>query len=238
MVLNSKVYITRPSGGVSSDPFISVYQYIRDMWDKVVIQTSSCYALTTYNGQLVMVGGDDPSIDAPTDKLWVMQEEEGQMRMRTQPLPLMHTKRSWASAVSTGDHLIVAGGWGESGYLSTVEVYDGHQWIEVESLPMACCNMKSVVHEGNWYLMGEFGQGKEVFCASLDSLIASTHSGRTGTSLWKRLPEAHFILSSAAVFGNCLISYNHWRIPSNFRHSCLHTLCTVMGACKRRAHCL
>ena len=193
VILNNKVYSTAQT--VTSDQFISVYWYIRGLWDRFTGPPTSRYALTTYKGQLVLVGGFDASNNAPTNWTW------------TQPFLPMPTKRWGASAVSIGDHLIVAGGVGNDfSRLNTVEVYNGHQWAAAESLPMVCCDMKSVVHEGNWYLIGGSGQDKEVFCASLDSLIASTRSERTATSVWKRLPEVPLALSSAAAFENCLLA--------------------------------
>ena len=113
---------------------------------------------------------------------------------------------------------------GDSGELSTVEVYDSrlHQWAEAENLPMACTFMKSTVHEGNWYLMGGIGQGQEVFCASLDSLIASTRSERTGTSVWRRLPEVPHEWSSTATLGNCLISIGGESSDNSTLSSAIH----------------
>ena len=67
----------------------------------------------------------------------------------------MSTSRYRASAVSTQDHLIVAGGKGRN----TVEVFDGQQWVTADPLPMSCCNMKSTSHDEHYYLMGGWGTG-------------------------------------------------------------------------------
>ena len=125
----------------------------------------------------------------------------------SQPFPSMTTKRYIASAVSEGDHLIVAGGKGGSHVcpLDEVEVYDGHQWRKVQSLPRACTWMKPTLHEGNWYLAGGMGQGTEVYQTSLKSLIA-TSEGAGQTSVWRKLPNAPLERSATAILGDQLIT--------------------------------
>ena len=56
--------------------------------------------------------------------------------------------------------------------------------------------------------MGGMGQGKEVYYASLDSLVASCQpSEKPLPSVWKRLPDVpHDYSSRTVVFGNRLIA--------------------------------
>lgn len=142
--------------------------------------------------------------DRATNQLWVLDEQHHW----TQPLPPMAIKRLQASAVSVGDHLIVAGGQGV-GPLDAVEVYDGHQWREAQSLPIAQSWMKSVLHEGKWYLDGgaQAEEDCKIYYTSLESLIATTHSeGDKQSSVWKELPGSPLLWSTPAVFKNQLIS--------------------------------
>ena len=121
----------------------------------------------------------------------------------------MITKRYHASTVSVEDHLIVAGGCGGGyvGALKLVEVYDGHQWRQVQPLPSACSWMKSAVLEGNWYLAGGMGQDSKVYHTCLESLIASSYTEEAGqTSVWKMLPDAPLQWSTLAVLRNYLIT--------------------------------
>ena len=200
VVLGNKVYI---GGGImhsGSSSRLLVYDYTKDSWDILNTHTQ-WYALTIYHSQLVMVGGADPDTLEATNQLWVLDE---QCRW-TQPLPPMTIERYQASAVSANDYLIVAGGCDGSndGHLDTVEVYNGHQWMMAQSLPRACSWMKTTLHEGNWYLAGGMGQGSEVYCTSLDSLIATTYSRQTS---WKQLPDAPLIWSTPAVLRKQLIT--------------------------------
>ena len=142
--------------------------------------------------------------DRATNQLWVLDEAHHW----TQPLPPMTIKRFQASAVSVGDHLIVAGGQGV-GPLDAVEVYDGHQWRKAQSLPRAGSSMKSALHEGKWYLDGgaQAEEDCKIYYTSLESLIATTHSeGDKQSSVWKALPGSPLLWSTPAVFKNQLIS--------------------------------
>ena len=139
-----------------------------------------------------------------TNKLWTLTEHD-QWR---ETLPPMATKRCVASAVEFADNILVAGGEDDNGRnVNIVEVYDGHHWAEAQCLPRPSYrNMKSAVLNGHWYLMEGDGLGKEVYYASLDSLVASCQpSEKPLPSVWKRLPDVPHDRSSTAVFGNRLI---------------------------------
>ncbi len=127
----------------------------------------------------------------------------------------MPTERYAASAVSSGDHLVVAGGvtGGFFTHTDSVEVYDGVQWVRADPLPVACCNIKSTYHSGMWYLMGGYGQSKSVFYTSLQSLIEKAtqqppHSPDSGEqqSVWKTLPDVPYMFSSTTTLGGALLT--------------------------------
>ena len=205
-VLENKVYIGGRilNIGSTSSSKLLIYDFTEDLWD-ILDTPTQWYALTTYHSQLVLVGGVDPYTyaESVTNKLWVLEEQDNW----NQSLPPMITKRYQASAVGAGDHLIVAGGCASSvvGALDVVEVYDGHQWMQVQSLPKACSSMKSALLEGNWYLAGGMGQGRKVYYTSLKLLI--TNSGVTEqSSVWEEVSDAPLEWSTLAVFRNQLIA--------------------------------
>ena len=128
VLLGNKVYVG--GGACDSDLFpespasLLIYDFTDDSWDLLETPTEG-YGLTTYNSQLILVGGRDPTTGKISNQLWVMDEQQ----YWTQPLPPMTTKCSRASAVSVDHHLIVAGGLDdELDQLDVVQVYDGHQW--------------------------------------------------------------------------------------------------------------
>ena len=153
-------------------------------------------ALTTYDSHLLLVGGKEYTSEQITNKIYTMIDGEFK-----ELLPPMRLKRRSSSAVSSGSVLAVAGGFGGSGILSSVEVYNNGQWTSGQSLPDACYDMKSVFHGDKWILIGSDGQRTKVYCVSLQSLVSGTEQ-----SPWETLPDVPFPHSAAAVFGGRILS--------------------------------
>ena len=220
--LGDKLYV---GGGLTSGGEDEARLYIHtpttDTWSH--IDTPVYYfSLVTYHSQLVLVGGRKlvDNIMPVTNKLWTLTEHD-QWR---ETLPPMTTKRHIASAVEFADNILVAGGENDNlrSIINIVEVYNGHHWAKAQSLPKPCYYMKSTILNGHWYLMGGEGQAKEVYYASLDSLVASCRpSEKCLPSVWKRLPDVPHVRSSTAVFGNRLIAIGGggWSSPSSSIHA-------------------
>ena len=217
-----------------------IYTPSTDIWNHINTPVYR-FALITYHSQLVLVGGLEyisEGRERPvTNKLWTLTEHDQWREI----LPPMATKRRLASAVEFADSILVAGGDDDKGrVIDIVEVYNGHHWAKAQCLPKPCYRMKSTVLNGHWYLMGGWGQGKEVYYASLDSLVASCqHSEKPLPSVWKRLPDVPHVYSSTKVFGNRLIAVGSSSIHaySPDTQSCvhvgdmpvgLHSACTVV----------
>ena len=217
VVLGNKVYMGR-GGTLASECCLHMSDLVLHTWK--TIKSPTCRsALTTYKERLMLVGGCEHFTDTPTNQLWVM-EGKGTWN---QPLPPMPTPRLGASASTVQDSLIVAGGVGSQGeLLDVVEVYNGRQWAVAQSLPRVCSEMKSAIHNGTWYLVGGSGQGKEIFCASLESLVASAPSDMTDR-VWKTLPEVHHERSSTAVWGGRLMAVGGYPFSSDILSYSPHT---------------
>ena len=201
VVLGDKVYIGRIMHAGSSSKLL-VFDFCTEDLSGILDTPTEDYTLTTYHHQLVLVGGMDPNTGRATNQLWVLDKQDNW----NESLPPMTIKRYQASAVSIGNHLIVAGGCSsDDSSLATVEMYDGHMWRQVQSLPRACSSVKSAVLEGNWYLAGGTGQGRKVYHTSLESLIATSEEAGQ-TSVWKKLPDAPLQWSTLAVLRNLLIT--------------------------------
>ena len=211
VVLNNKVYVGEGDDTDDDTPSSNIYTYdpTMDTWETLQIPTRYS-ALTTYHNKLLLVGGWEVSTGETTNQLWVFEEGE---QTWTQTLPPMPTRRCNASAVSTRDHLIVAGGYTYSaGPLNTVEVFDGQQWVTADPLP-CCYSMQSTSHDGHYYLMGGSEQGTSVFYTSLQSLVdkATQHPPTSPTntdqpSVWKTLPDTLHKYSSTTIFGGALVA--------------------------------
>ena len=151
------------------------------------------YTLVVHDSELLLVGGREYSTDEVTNKVFTMRD--GQF---VETLPPMKESRSSPSAVSSGSALVVAGGEGTSGALSSVEVFKDGQWTTAPSLPSAGSDMKSALHGDQWYLIMSLGK---VFRTSLQSLISGGDQ-----SPWETLPDAPNQYSAAAFFGGHLLS--------------------------------
>ena len=202
VVIGDKVYIgggDTPTGP-SSD--LLIYDFKGDSWERIKTPTHF-YSLAVYRSQLVLVGGVVCSHNTIINKIWVLDRKEIddlEDCWDASLIPTMPTERFGTSAVGVGNHLIVAGGdrGGLNGRLNVVEVFDGHEWRTVQSLPLPCSQMKSAVHEGFWYLAGGVDQGRKVFYASFENLTAPENAGLKG---WESLPEAPCEGSSPVFFG-------------------------------------
>ena len=203
--LNGKLYIGgEDTINVDDDSIILCSDGDMKSWTSIKSPTRQS-ALTTYQGKLVLVGGIEFASGQVTNKLFSLQD----VGTLVEELPPMLTPRWRATALSTGHHLLVAGGDVSVLLLSLtaeVEIFDGRMWAKAQTLPKAARYMKSAFLNGEWYLMGGFGQDRSVFSATVDTLIASASAGGETPTVWKTLPEAPLKWSSTAVFGGHLLA--------------------------------
>ena len=166
------------------------------------------FALVVCHSQLVLVGGEMTDDESITNKLLTLDRHD-QLK---ETLPPMTVRRRWPSAVEYSNNIVVAGGGDDQERdIDIVEVYNGHHWAKAQSLPIACYGMNSAILNGHWYLAGGAGQGKEVYYASLESLIASCQpSGRQLPSVWKSLADAPDEYSTLVAFGNRLVAIGYF----------------------------
>ena len=192
------------------DARLCIYTPTTDTWD--TLDTPVCwFALTTFRSKLVLIGGllcAGEGTGSFTNKVWTLTEQNQLL----ESLPPMKVERHSASAVSHGDCLLVAGGYNPRKMtLDTVEVYNGNGlWFLAQCLPKPYWDVKSVVLDGHWYLIGGYEQGVEVICASICDLIKTTCYPQPTeilpSSLWARLPDVPHHHSSPCVIGDRLIA--------------------------------
>ena len=204
------------SGSERDDARLYIYTPATDTW-KRINTPMYCFSLITYQSQLVLVGGREyigEQRGPVTNELWTLTEHN-QWRETVPPIIF---KRERASAVEFADSILVAGGLDDEGRgIDIVEIYNGHHWAIAQHLPKPCYCIKSTILSGHWYLMGGLGQGKEVYCASLDTLIASCLQRLP--YVWKRFPDVPQESSSTAVVGKILITVGGGYPPSSSIHA-------------------
>ena len=195
-----------------------LYSYLpeKDEWIEKPINTPTYYfALAVYHSQLVIASGCEyqgqDKVGPHTNKVWTILPESGEKR---EDIPPMNIKRHSATGISTGDHLVIAGGLGVNGVeLNSVEVYNGHEWSPTRELPRACWHMKCTLYKGCLYLMGGVGQGQKVYYIEIEHLIANctTASDLTTSSgleekTWKKITSIPHERSALAAFGGSLVA--------------------------------
>ena len=228
--LKEKLYVRGLTRDPSEDAKIYIYSFTENAWHNNILDSpTSDSAFITYRDRLVLVGGwyyttvqttdsgSGSDTDATTDlgfipvvtgKLWVLMDEQNW----SQSLPPMHTPRVWASAVSVQHNLIVAGGsttFEQWNGVDVVEVYNGQQWIRALSFPRVYYCMHAAVHDGNCYLVGGDSRS-DVFCTTLESLIASAQS----KELRRTLPDVPHMVSSITVWGDYLVAMGQGIVSS------------------------
>ena len=180
VVINGMVYC---GGTDSSSNTVIQYNPESGDWSKLPRSPVVGFAMTSFNGQLVLAGGwgDDARIT-----VW-----DGGHSKWVHPYPPMPTGRPQSCAVGYQNYLIVACG---SMHGSEVEVLDSSsgRWYSAQPVPVGGHLMSSVVVGDRWYLSSFVGwkDGKEhIFWAHLPTLTSSATSAHTTTEyIWYELP--------------------------------------------------
>ena len=199
-------------------------------------------SLAVIRGLLTAIGGSKRhdtdkllSIVTDTDKKWI------------EHFPPMPTKRYNTAAVTTKQHLIVAGGKGGSNRLDTVEVMDIQTlvWSTAASLPHLYSWASVTICGDQLYMLGGYdkdSRSKSGLTCSLTKLLQSC-SETSSDSVWHRIADVPVYFSTCAAVNGELVAvggltdaedtvavhkYNpttdSWEIISNMptaRHLCL-----------------
>ena len=186
---------------------VVVYHIRSDSWNIHSWSPAYYAALTTYHSQLVLIGGEEIGTGIVTNRVWVWQEGEW-----CPSLPPMTVARRRASAVSSGNLIIVAGGRTSPFHSSTstdvVELFNGHSWMMAQPLPVAYWSMKIVLLNGELYLGGQrlLGEGYEVFRATVQSIVESTEND-SQSHVWTRLPPVPHLIYSVAGYNSRILAF-------------------------------
>ena len=174
-------------------------------WKVLPLTPASCFGLSIYHSQLVLVGGlvgDWPN-RTTSNKLWVYDNDAWHCS-----LPPMRTCRYFPVVVNTGtpEYLVVAGGyqfWADP--IEVVEVLMEGQWVSCA--PLYSSTRDGCIHNGNLYFSCR-QRSSMVYC-QLESLVKACvqPDGVSDTGeLWNCLPcpDAYDIMAMVA-YGKFLI---------------------------------
>jgi N-acetylneuraminic acid mutarotase len=180
------------------------YNVYSKKWSKLPKCPYHYSSLAVINGQVTAIGGckDFFNMDTHSNKLLSLPGY-------TEVFPAMPTKRRSTAAVTSREHLIVAGGGGTTGLLNKiniVEVMDTKTlvWSTVASLPHPYADASGTICGDQLYMLGGWDdkdKTKSVPTCSLTELLLLSSS----SSIWHRVADAPAYLSTcAAVNGELL----------------------------------
>ena len=206
VVIGDTVYV---GGGLADNDRdrCTVMKLEQDQWTKLPEYTRCWFAMTSLANRLVLVGGINPRNNKLTNQLAVFESGEW-----THPYPPTNIARHSSTAVSFNNHIIVAGGYGDKGYTSTVEVLDvaSRRWYIAQSLPNPRSGLKSTLIGNTLYLMGGFDHTrratKTVHHVDLNELIAKALSNLDTPTLWQTLQEVPLVCSAPLSIGRSLLA--------------------------------
>ena len=202
-------------------------------------------SLAVIRGLVTAIGGLKGG--ATTNKLLSMVNNEW-----VECFPPVPTKRYLTSAVSTKEHVIVAGGESESDPLDTVEVLDIETlvWSTAASLPHPYSRASATICGNQLYVLGGWdksGDSKLVLTSSLANLVQSCN-GASYDSVWHRTADVPVYYSTCAAVNGALVAIggmdtgskpttavhkynpttNSWDVISNMPTACHHCLVVVL----------
>ena len=214
VVMKGDVYF---GGGVAptvkDEQTVCVYSPYSVSWSQLPPYKCRRFRLTVFNeNKLVAVGGQDVKTFKLTNKLAVWDEQQQQWVFS---LPVMNTACSSPAVATYNQWLLVAGGDGEQGRLSRVEMMNvsSKQWYQVASLPVTGSYMSSTMIGNMWYLMGGVtnGRSKSVMSICVEHIISEAISQPAGAnssilSRWNSLPNTPSETSTALAFQRALLA--------------------------------
>ena len=182
----------------------------QDEWTKLPQYSVKFFAMTSFANQLVLVGGQDLVTLKPTNQIAVFTSGGW-----TDPYPPMNTARRSSTAISYNSYVIVAGGWGDQGRTSSVEMLDVPllRWYIAESLPKPRTVVKSTAVGNSLYLMGRWdhtGPTKVVHKVDLNELIAKTVSKQATPILWQVISDTPLKFSAPFNVESSLLAAGGW----------------------------
>ena len=213
VVQGSVVYL-RPGGTRQ----VHGYNSTTDDWFQLPDCPRETFSLAVVENLLTAIGGEQ--VGQHTNTLLSLTEE-GRDRKWVETFPSMPTKSIFICAVSSGAALIVIGGVGDGGVLSTVEVMDVSTkvWTTAASLPEPLSIASGTICGDRVYLLGAMNRSydtmKSVLTCSLSALLQSsqptsltTHknSQTTSTSVWSKVADLPVVGSTCVSLQGRLLA--------------------------------
>lgn len=162
---------------------VKKYNMENGNWSKLPKPQVIRFAMTSFNGQLVLAGGENTYGDDDDDRrIWGWDIRNSKWVNRYKPMP---TARTSPVAVGYEKYLFVIGG---SSRTDEVEVFNSSnsKWHSPELLPRDDSVVSVAIVHDCLYLYTYSFEGKRVIWAHLPVLVSSANN--TTNSIWHELP--------------------------------------------------
>lgn len=125
-----------------------------DKWISLAMCPVWFFGLTVFQDEITAVGGFDYKTQNCSAKVYTYDRRRN--FWRDDRIPSMSIARKHPAVISQVKNIAVAGGQDIQSNLSSVEIFHSptNQWHTAHSLTRGRSSMQSVLHKGNWYLLG------------------------------------------------------------------------------------
>ena len=198
--------------------FLCVFDVVSRTWFKLPFH-DSCqmyrFTLATSNSKVHTLGGTwrkDGKKEEYSNKVFSLDDD----LKWCNTLPPLNIGRERATSTSFDSFILVAGGEGRNGYLSSIEVLDSSQssstWWEICDLPVKSRYMQCTVTHDELFIGCGWGTANTVYTAKLSAVKESlnvdedSESSVSPESFWQSLPKTPLGFSGLVSVNNCLLT--------------------------------
>ena len=199
--------------------FLRVFDVVSRTWSKLPFPNSRemyGFTLATSNKKVHTVGGTwrkDGKVEEYSNEVFSL---DGDLKW-CNTLPPLNIGRRYATSTSFDSFILVAGGKGWNGWLSSVEVLNSSQssstWWEICDLPVESRLMQcTVTHDELFIGCSSGGTVDTVYTAKLSAVKESlnvdedSESSVSPQSFWQSLPQTPLLGSGLVSVNNCLLT--------------------------------
>ena len=228
--LNGKIFVG--DGHWRYHQFLCVFNFVSRTWSKLPFH-DSCqmhgFTLATSNSKVHTLGGTwrkDGKEQEYSNKVFSLDDD----LKWCNTLPPLNIGRGHATSTSFDRFILVVGGWGRNGALSSVEVLDRSQssstWWEICDLPVKSWFMQCTVTHDELFIGCGAGTENTVYTAKLSTVKESlnvdedSESSVSPESFWQSLPTTPLKGSGLVSVNNCLLTVGGYNGPKP--HSSVH----------------
>ena len=218
--LNGKIFVDeRWSSFVpAKQKFLCVFNVVSRTWSKLPFH-DSCemygFTLATSNSKVHTIGGTwrkDGKVEEYSNKVFSLDDD----LKWCNTLPPLNIGRRYATSTSFDSFILVAGGSGRNGGLSSVEVLNSSQssstWWEICDLPVKSLLMQCTVTHDELFIGYGVGTVNKVYTSKLSAVKESLNvdedsvSSVSPESFWQSLPKTPLRESGLVSVNNCLLT--------------------------------